>query len=576
MIHCHRSLVVLILVILLFSPLARHAHAQQEKTGADKEEIAALREKAYKLLESVAAQLGTLQSAENRARMGSNLVDSLWKRDEERARSLLRLVQDDIKTQLQKERDRPNDYGSLDVFLKLRQDTIERVAKHDAEAALEFLRLTKPVFERPRYNFAENEIAYELRLGRQIASNNPDIALKIGRQALDQGYANGLLVLLGKLNRKHKNHGQTLYKEIVAKLRDADLSYWEARAFSQVLIQAFQPPDADELTYRELVGLFVKKGLERGCERTSIDDEEQARFCAFVASSIRDLEKYDAGVARVKHWVSEGYESQKLTLAYHEANELVEEGALDQLVEFAAKYPALQSNIYMGVIQKETAAGNFELARKLIDRIVTDPETRQGLIAYLDKEQRVRVTINETRLREIQAAFAELTNPRQRVWFLLNNANLFDDTQRTESLKMLNQANEIVDTMPPGKEQMESRLAVALMYCLKKSDRGFALMESMVPKLNELVEVAAKLDGYDTNYLRDGEWNMSGTGNLGMILTRLSRDAGYFAWYDFDRAVSLASQFERQEIRMMAHLKLAQSILAGPPKVLSRKDYSYE
>jgi hypothetical protein len=320
----------------------------------------------------------------------------------------------------------------------------------------------------------------------------------------------------------------------------------------------------------------VKKGLERGCERTSIDDEEQARFCAFVASSIRDLEKYDAGVARLKHWVSEGYESQKLTLAYHEANELVEEGALDQLVEFAAKYPALQSNIYMGVIQKETAAGNFELARKLIDRIVTDPETRQGLIAYLDKEQRVRVTINETRLREIQAAFAELTNPRQRVWFLLNNANLFDDTQRTESLKMLNQANEIVDTMPPGKEQMESRLAVALMYCLKKSDRGFALMESMVPKLNELVEVAAKLDGYDTNYLRDGEWNMSGTGNLGMILTRLSRDAGYFAWYDFDRAVSLASQFERQEIRMMAHLKLAQSILAGPPKVLSRKDYSYE
>jgi hypothetical protein len=33
---------------------------------------------------------------------------------------------------------------------------------------------------------------------------------------------------------------------------------------------------------------------------------------------------------------------------------------------------------------------------------------------------------------------------------------------------------------------------------------------------------------------------------------------------DFDRAVSLAAQFDRQELRMMAQLKLAQGILAGP------------
>jgi hypothetical protein len=30
--------------------------------------------------------------------------------------------------------------------------------------------------------------------------------------------------------------------------------------------------------------------------------------------------------------------------------------------------------------------------------------------------------------------------------------------------------------------------------------------------------------------------------------------------------VKLAAQFERPEIRMMAQVKLAQSILAGPPK----------
>ena len=93
-------------------------------------------------------------------------------------------------------------------------------------------------------------------------------------------------------------------------------------------------------------------------------------------------------------------------------------------------------------------------------------------------------------------------------------------------------------------------------------------MESQMPKLNELIDAAVKLDGFDTQYMRDGEWNMSASGNLGELLTWLSTNAAYFAWCDFDRAVNLAAQFERSEIRMMAQLKLAQGIVAGPPKRL--------
>jgi hypothetical protein len=104
------------------------------------------------------------------------------------------------------------------------------------------------------------------------------------------------------------------------------------------------------------------------------------------------------------------------------------------------------------------------------------------------------------------------------------------------------------------------------LYCTEKSDRGLAMMEPLVPKLNELIDGAAKLDGFDTHYLRDGEWNMSADGPVGEMLTYMSKHAAYYAWTDFDRAVSLAAQFERTEIRMMAQTKLAQSILAGPPK----------
>jgi hypothetical protein len=62
---------------------------------------------------------------------------------------------------------------------------------------------------------------------------------------------------------------------------------------------------------------------------------------------------------------------------------------------------------------------------------------------------------------------------------------------------------------------------------------------------------------------------MTREGTLGSMLTFLSERAAYFAWCDFDRAVSIAGQFDRPEIRLMAQVKLAQGILAGRPKPFS-------
>jgi hypothetical protein len=58
---------------------------------------------------------------------------------------------------------------------------------------------------------------------------------------------------------------------------------------------------------------------------------------------------------------------------------------------------------------------------------------------------------------------------------------------------------------------------------------------------------------------------MSANGSVGSILTSLAQNAGFFAACDLYRAISLAGQFERGEIRMMAQTKLAQSVLSGPP-----------
>src|SRR5689334_20146108 len=135
------SFLVLILALVLCcqrTPAQEQTPPATDKQAAD----AALRDKAYKLLDSLADQLSTLQSAENRARMGSNIADSLWTHDEAKARALFKLVEDDIKLGLQKpEGDREAEH-TVAVFLKLRQDNVERIARHDPEMALTFLKET--------------------------------------------------------------------------------------------------------------------------------------------------------------------------------------------------------------------------------------------------------------------------------------------------------------------------------------------------------------------------------------------------------------------------------------------------
>ena len=92
---------VLSLLIIVTLCSANTLAQQTDSTAPAKETAdAALRDKAFDLLESLAGQLSTLQSAENRARIGANIAESIWNHDEKRARQLFALVQDDIKSGL--------------------------------------------------------------------------------------------------------------------------------------------------------------------------------------------------------------------------------------------------------------------------------------------------------------------------------------------------------------------------------------------------------------------------------------------------------------------------------------------
>jgi hypothetical protein len=465
------------------------------------------------------------------------------------------------------------------VFLKLRGDTVQRIAKYDPEFALTFLSATEPQAEEITRMFADDQRTLEIQLAKQIAATSPDIALKLGRQSLARGFSTDLFPVLRQLNRKHRDKSVTLYKEAVQKLRDRDLAEdWEATEFARALVQSFEPPVADESAYRELVNTLLTTALKAGCDKEPVNEDDGETFCTQISSLVGTMEKVDPLRARkLKHLTAEISEESwgPVAAAYAQLEEVAADGSVDDILALAETYPRMNVSIYQTAMNKAYEAGDMERAKKIANSYPGDAENREILQEQVRRvEAMSEMTVDQV-LESRKQSFEQLDLHPQRAQLLIGLAGNLGPNNKAGALKLLDEAVELVEDIKQPGERIRTRLYLASLYCLQGSDRGLEIVQSQIPKLNELIDAAVKLDGLDTNYLRDGEWNMSANGEIGSLLTTMSQNAGSFAWRDFDRAVSLAGQFERNEIRIMAQVKLAQSILAGPPTGSSKMQRHY-
>jgi hypothetical protein len=197
-----------------------------------------------------------------------------------------------------------------------------------------------------------------------------------------------------------------------------------------------------------------------------------------------------------------------------------------------------------------------------VDEFTWEGAGKKEALKQVDDEQRI---VNEDTSAEI-LKLAEGFEESEAFFYLFRMATEIGTENRRTTLKLLDRASELLAKVSPERRQVQYQAGIAAKYCQVKSDRCFTMMEPIIRKMNVLVNSATSLNGVDTDYLSNGEWNMTAAGGVGSLLTGLATNAVYFALCDFDRAMALSSQFERREIRMMAQLKLAQGLLDGPPK----------
>ena len=555
----HRSFVSSTIVLVLL--LATSARSQAPTPVGGSEASAALKQKATDLLLKVADQVDSLRSAQNRARIGSNAADALWDNDEKRARTLFAAVGEDIRTGFS---DADPDLGkhnhTLLVFWQLRSDTLSRIAKHDPELALKFLRATRlpPGSGLPAFQTDESEKSQELRLAGQVAAKNPELALNLGRESLAQGFSFDLFTMLTTLQSTNKATAANFYQAIIDKLKDTDLAQDEgATRFAFELASQFQPPQAEERVYQELIGLLFATVLANGCGKAETDDTSEV--CYEVGSVLPKFEKYyGARAAALRRWAPEANDETGSNL-WSQVREVGEKGTVDEILAFVEKNPEAKYDLYQRAIWKAETAGDFARARQIASDFPNE-YMRASMIAKIDLDQK-RMLANPNNPASIQRALKTFPNDAERVQFLLATAARLAADDQKAALAFLNEAGQLIESTK-GKAQLQGQVGLALMYCSLKSHRSLAIVESLMPRLNQLVAAAAVLDGIENDYLSDEEWNMTGAGELGGMLTALAQNAGCFARLDFDRAVTIASQLERPELRLMTELKIAQGILS--------------
>jgi hypothetical protein len=537
--------------------------AAQEAAPSNTEDANTAEKQGMELLDTIAAGIPSLRSSGNRIYLMSAVADLLWNKDEKRARSLFEMVKQEMASAIATidPGDQPS-YATMEMLQQRRRECLERMARRDPAIALAFLRATRPTLKPLQNNQQTNETALELHLAGLVAAQDPEQALRLGREALRRGVSYPLLPLLSQIAAKDKDLARTLHKEIVERLKNEDLTKnSEAANTAWNLLNAFQPSQANEDTYRELVETLATLVLSAASNPTGRNFQN---YSGQFPSLMPQVEKYaPAHVPMLKQLAqSIKRNADPNARMYQELNETAQRGTVEDILAMASRYgPEYQTQIYQQAAWKAAAGGDVNRARQIVSEFVTEPGQRRQMLEQLDN-QLLWNSVSQSKIAEVRQLLVKVRTMEQRVQILVHLAgNVANKGDQKQALELLAEARAILDTAPVNLVRFNAQLQLAHGYSSIDAQQSIALIQPMIFQINQLVAAAAVLDGFENRYLQDGEWMKPGYTSLGNLVHNIEQNLGMLALKDVDGARTLSDQFERPEIRLMAQLEIAQALL---------------
>jgi hypothetical protein len=131
--------------------------------------------------------------------------------------------------------------------------------------------------------------------------------------------------------------------------------------------------------------------------------------------------------------------------------------------------------------------------------------------------------------------------------------------------QLLEEARGLVDRQPDNEKEIEALLEVARGFALVEPARTFEMIDPLIDQANDMLTAAALLEkfGQGGGVFRKGEMILvHGLSELGGAHARYVKALSELARVDFDRTKAAADRFNRDEVRLVARIVVARSILS--------------
>jgi hypothetical protein len=219
----------------------------------------------------------------------------------------------------------------------------------------------------------------------------------------------------------------------------------------------------------------------------------------------------------------------------------------------------MQPRAYQQAATRAMSEGNFDLARQIAnDRLQGNARSNVlKRITFLELAKKAEGAGME----EVRIELARLSNDNERIDLLLQIAGGIAKNNPKMATQVLEEAKQLTSRRATSYENFDQQLKVANAFAVVDPARSFDVLNPGITQLNELLNAAAVLNGFEVNIFRDGELPLQGGGGLSAMITRYGQTLAVLARSDFERSEMLAGHFQLPEPRIMTRLSIVQGLL---------------
>jgi hypothetical protein len=545
-----------------------------------------LEAKALSLLQTAVADAQALRLTENRVRVQVTAAGLLWSHDEEAARALLSQATEGIRALLVGlDPADPQSHEKSQIVWQLRTELLQAIAQRDPKLALDFLRATRqPPFLGQQH---DQELALELDLAARVAAQDPREAARLIEEGVRRGLTPNLINALSQLAQKEPAEATKLTTAAIGRLNSEDLlRNYETLNAAVRLVHLTTPPEPTPQT-PEGQAAEGRRGRRHSGERIAVAEEtRRALFETVVAALLGstpdrtamlndlmnalkplmpEVERYlPARMAALRRRAADMERMQDPRgRAWNQHQHLFQPGVtLDAMLEGAAKAPPeIRDEIYVNAVWRAHNE-DPERARQIVEH-VSNPQQRAHLLQELDRQRPWRAA-EKGDFEQARQYLATLPTPERRAEALIMmSRSAMTRDQKKLARELLEEARAQFPSVAQNGGQFGMQLEIASAYAALDPAETFAIVESLISQLNELIAAAALVDGFAFNAFKEGELTAQGGYLWADFIRRCAVNLAAVAKDDFDRATAAARKFERNDARVIAELHLAQQLLSN-------------